>query len=193
MTNNLTATTTQTLCIMLTLIESASQVTLIIQRGDLAHVYQTQYHHMSDLGSCIEEAYRGLAALETNPPVIPASSTKQAASQAASNKNRPTHQQSAATATVIPESLIEVPLKKGSCSIPAHHLRLASALADEPAFNRAVQIAGRLMDGKLWDGSIPIVLGDPEALWRKLGHLSDREFSLFTLEDFVQVGEVPPL
>jgi hypothetical protein len=51
-----------------------------------------------------------------------------------------------------------------------------------------VLIAGKLVDGKLWDGTSPIRIDDVYATMKKMKHLSEREMSLFTLEDFVQVG-----
>ena len=50
-------------------------------------------------------------------------------------------------------------------------------------------IAGRLIDGKLWDGKSPIRIDDVYAVQKKLKHLSDKDLSLFDLTDFVQVGE----
>ncbi|MBZ0276284.1 MAG: hypothetical protein K8I60_09075 [Anaerolineae bacterium] len=49
-------------------------------------------------------------------------------------------------------------------------------------------IAGKLVDGKLWDGQTLIRLRDVYALAKRMQHLSDRELSLFKLDDFVQAG-----
>ncbi|MBZ0277126.1 MAG: hypothetical protein K8I60_13330, partial [Anaerolineae bacterium] len=49
-------------------------------------------------------------------------------------------------------------------------------------------IAGKLVDGKLWDGQTPIRLRDVYALTKRMQHLADREMSLFTLNDFAETG-----
>ena len=51
-----------------------------------------------------------------------------------------------------------------------------------------VDLAGKLIDGRLWDGQSPIRIDDVYVTMKKMKHLSEREMSLFTLEDFVQVG-----
>ena len=50
-------------------------------------------------------------------------------------------------------------------------------------------LAGRLIDGKLWDGESPIRFDDVYAVAKKMKHLTDRDFSLFSLDDFVQSGK----
>jgi hypothetical protein len=49
-------------------------------------------------------------------------------------------------------------------------------------------LAGRLIDGKLWDGETPIRFDDVYAVAKKMKHLTEKDLSLFTLEDFVQSG-----
>ena len=49
--------------------------------------------------------------------------------------------------------------------------------------------AGKLIDGGLWDGETPIRIRDVYALAKRLSRLTERELSLFTLADFVQVGD----
>jgi hypothetical protein len=51
-----------------------------------------------------------------------------------------------------------------------------------------------LIDGGLWDGATPIRLDDVYATAKRLKHLTDRDLSLFALEDFVQVAgsSAPP-
>jgi hypothetical protein len=41
----------------------------------------------------------------------------------------------------------------------------------------------------LWDGETPIRIDDVLALAKKMKYLTERDLSLFALEDFVQVGE----
>src|SRR5205809_1083986 len=45
--------------------------TLLIQRGDLAHMRQFTYVVMDDMTTAIKEAYIALAGVEAEPPVIP--------------------------------------------------------------------------------------------------------------------------
>ena len=45
--------------------------TLLIQRGDLAHVRQFTYVVVEDMTTAIKQAYIALAAVESEPPVIP--------------------------------------------------------------------------------------------------------------------------
>src|SRR5690606_34213152 len=56
------------------------------------------------------------------------------------------------------------------------------------AYRQAVLIAGKLIDGKLWDGQSPVRFTDVYAVAKKMQYLTDKDLSLFTLEDFVQVG-----
>ena len=45
--------------------------TLLIQRGDLAHMRQFTYVVVDDMTTAIKEAYIALAGVEAQPPVIP--------------------------------------------------------------------------------------------------------------------------
>jgi hypothetical protein len=49
-------------------------------------------------------------------------------------------------------------------------------------------LAGRLIDGKLWDDETPIRFDDVYAVAKKMKHLTEKDLSLFTLKDFVQSG-----
>lgn len=51
-------------------------------------------------------------------------------------------------------------------------------------------LAGRLIDGKLWDGKSPIRFNDVYAVARQTKQLKDNDLALFTLEDFVEVNAV---
>lgn len=156
--------------------------TLLIQRGDLAHVRQFTYIVMEDMTTAIKEAYLALAAVEAEPPVIPE------APKAAPKSEPKTKAKTAAELVVVEEPTIDIPLKKGTLAVKISHLKIIGGETDAAAYRQAVLIAGKLIDGKLWDGASPIRIEDVYATMKKMKHLSEREMSLFTLEDFVQVG-----
>jgi hypothetical protein len=156
--------------------------TLLIQRGDLAHVREFTYLGVGDITAAIKEAYIALAAIEAEPPVIP---------EPPKETPKPMPKGKAAKPAAEPEQtepMIEVPLKKGSIEVKISYLKIVGGDTDAAAYRQAVLIAGKLIDGKLWDGKSPIRIDDVYATMKKMKHLADREMSLFTLTDFVQVG-----
>lgn len=158
--------------------------TLLIQRGDLAHVRQFTYVVMEDMTTAIKQAYLALAAIEAEPPIIPETPK-------ASPKAEPkTKAKGKATAepVVEEEPTIDIPLKKGTLAVKISYLKIIGGETDAAAYRQAVLIAGKLIDGKLWDGQLPIRIDDVYTTMKKMKHLSEREMSLFTLEDFVQIG-----
>lgn len=158
--------------------------TLLIARGDLAHVRQFTYLGVSDLAAAIKEAYIALAAVEAEPPVIPEASKVTPKSEPKPKAKGKT----AAEPVVEEEPTIDVPLKKGTLAVRISHLKIVGGETDAAAYRQAVLIAAKLIDGKLWDGQSPIRIDDVYTTMKKMKHLSEREMSLFTLEDFVQVG-----
>ncbi len=156
--------------------------TLLIQRGDLAHVRQFTYIVMEDLTTAIKEAYIALAAVEAEPPVIPEATKDTPKSEP---KTKAKAEQKPA---VEEEPTIDIPLKKGTLAVKISHLKIIGGETDAAAYRQAVLIAGKLIDGKLWDGASPIRIDDVYTTLKKMKHLSEREMSLFTLEDFVQGG-----
>jgi hypothetical protein len=156
--------------------------TLLIQRGDLAHVRQFTYIVMEDMTTAIKEAYIALAAVEAEPPVIPEAPK-------VVPKSEPKAKAKAESKPVVAEEpTIDIPLKKGTLAVKISHLKIVDGETDAAAYRQAVLIAGKLIDGKLWDGTSPIRIDDVYTTMKKMKHLSEREMSLFTLEDFVQVG-----
>lgn len=154
--------------------------TLLIQRGDLAHVRQFTYVVVDDMTTAIKEAYIALAAVEAEPPVIP----EPPKDTPMSDPKTKAEQKPVAEA----EPTIDIPLKKGTLAVKLSHLKIVGGETDAAAYRQAVLIAGKLVDGKLWDGASPIRIDDVYTTMKKMKHLSEREMSLFTLEDFVQVG-----
>lgn len=157
-------------------------VTLLIRRGDLAHMRQFVYAVDNDMLKAINEAYYAIAAVEANPPVIPdlpepKPEPKPVSKPAASAKPTPKVEQ---------EPTIEIPLRKGKRIVKATCLTVSDG---EPS-EEAIRIAGRLIDGGLWDGKTPICIADVDAAARKMQYLNDKDLSLYELEDFAQVVEV---
>jgi len=156
--------------------------TLLIQRGDLAHVRQFTYIVLEDMTTAIKEAYLALAAVEAEPPTIPEPPK-------AMPKSEPKPKGKVVTEPVMQEEpTIDIPLKKGTLAVKISYLKIVGGETDAAAYRQAVLIAGKLIDGMLWDGLSPIRIDDVYATLKKMKHLSEREMSLFTLEDFVQVG-----
>jgi len=160
--------------ITVTLPGSEGESTLLIQRGDLAHMRQFTYAQISDITEAIRAAMEALALIESNPPVIPDAPPEKVARRTATP---PEPEQPR-------EPTIDIPTKKGKVAIPVSYLRVTNGDPGSDLYQQAVQIAGRLIDGKLWDAKFPICIDDVADAQRKLKHLSDKEMSLFTLEDF---------
>ncbi|MBK8027658.1 MAG: hypothetical protein IPK19_41335 [Chloroflexi bacterium] len=155
---------------------------LVAQRGDLGKVFQFTYTGPLDLVEGIRHALDALNALEADPPALP-DPPKPASSTRPEPKTPPPPA----------EPTIDVPLRKGTKAVRISHLKLVGGETDAAAYRQAVLLAGKLIDGGLWDGESPIRIDDVYALARKLKPLTERELSLFTLEDFVQVGKSPRL
>jgi len=157
--------------------------TLLIQRGDLAHVRQFHYAGMlDDLFNAVREATTSLGLLEDNPPVIPDLPEEKP-------KSTPKRKSKAVQKDVSDEEpTIEIPLKKGTKAVKISYLKIVGGESDAAAYRQATMLAGRLIDGKLWDGETPIRFDDVYAVAKKMKHLTEKDLSLFTLEDFVQSG-----
>ena len=155
--------------------------TLLVQRGDLARLHQFTYTRIADLSEIIADALIAFAAVEADPPIIP---------EAPPPKPQPTKK--VAVPTPSAEPTVDVPLKKGTKAVKISHLKIVGGETDAAAYRQAVLLAGKLIDGKLWDGESSIRIDDVYALAKKLKHLTERDLSMFTLQDFVQVGTVEP-
>jgi hypothetical protein len=155
--------------------------TLLIQRGELAHVRQFHYHgYLPDLMDAIREAHDALGQVEENPPVIP-DTPKPEPKAKTTDKLSPAEDE---------EPTIDIPLKKGTKAVKMSHLKITGGETDAAAYRQAALIAGRLIDGGLWDGESPIRIDDVYTTAKKINGLSDKEIgSLFTLQEFVQTGE----
>ena len=158
--------------------------TLLIQRGDLAHVRQFHYAGMfDDLMNAIRESSAALGLLEDNPPVIPELSEEKPKSTTKRKSTAPKKEVSDE------EPTIDIPLKKGTKAVKISHIKIVGGESDAAAYRQATMLAGRLIDGKLWDGESPIRFDDVYAAAKKMKGLTDKELgALFTLEDFVNVS-----
>jgi len=168
--------------ITLTLPDTADETrtgTLLIQRGDLANLARFTYTKIADLNEVIAEAMIALSAVEADPPKV---------------TDTPTAPPVTTTKPTPPpaEPIVDIPLKKGKKSVKISHLKLTGGETDAAAYRQAVQLAAILIDGKLWDGETPIRIPDVYALAKKMKHLTARDMPLFSLTDFVQVGEAQP-
>jgi hypothetical protein len=152
--------------------------TLLVQRGDLARVHQFTYERIADLTEVIADSLGAFAAVEADPPIIP---------DLPSPKPQPRKQVEQPTPPS--EPTVDIPLKKGKKTVKISHLKLTGGETDAAAYRQAVLIAGKLIDGKLWDGETPIRIADVYALAKKMKFLTAADMALFTLEDFVETGE----
>lgn len=148
--------------------------TLLIQRGDLAKLCQFHYTNTGDIASAIHDAMQLLTDLEQNAPNTSAA------------KSAPQPESTAESTPADEEPTIDVPLKKGTQTVKISHIKITGGESDAAAYRQATMLAGRLIDGGLWDGKTPIHFGDVYATAKKIKPLTDKDFSMFTLEDFVQ-------
>jgi hypothetical protein len=156
--------------------------TLVVQRGELAHMRQFPYDDDTDLNTVIRDALVSLTAVEANPPII---------SEAPLPASTPAPNQKVAAAPP-GEPTVDIPLKKGKKAVKISHLKIVGGETDAAAYRQAVQIASLLINGKLWDGETPICIDDVYALADRVKHLTAGDMALFSLTDFVQIGAVEP-
>ncbi|MBK9121533.1 MAG: hypothetical protein IPM16_00230 [Chloroflexi bacterium] len=170
--------------ITISLHDSHTEGSILVQRGELARIHQFTYSHIGDLSEIIAEALIALDAVEADPPVIPEAPAAP-----------PSARKTATPAKPVPaapsEPTVDVPLRKGTKAVRISHIKITAGDTDAAAYRQAVLLAGRLIDGKLWDGETPIRFDDVPAVARKMKYLTDGDFALFKLEDFVQIGGVP--
>jgi hypothetical protein len=161
--------------------------TLLIQRGGLAHLRQFHYNgQMADLIVAIREAQDALGSVEDHPPVIPDLPEEK---PKAAPKAKAKAAQKPSVDEVDEEPTIDIPLKKGTQAVKISNIKIVGGESDAAAYRQATILAGRLIDGKLWDGETPIRFNDVYATAKKMKHLTDKDFSLFALDDFVQAHE----
>lgn len=158
--------------------EEGRSGTLVIARGDLAHIGKFTYANLGDLTTAIKAGFVALAQIEADPPKDAAKPTS-TAKPGGTSEVKPKDE----------EPTVDVPLQKGKVAVKVSHLKIVGGESDAAAYRQAVLIAGRLIDGKLWDGQSPIRIHDVYTVAGKLKHLTDRDLAMFELTDFVQVGD----
>ena len=181
MTDQKTKNATSPTVITITLLESEEESrsgTLIVARGELAHIRQFTYANLSDLTAILKQGVVALTALEADPPKDTRKSLPPAPPPVQAEV-KPKDE----------EPTVDVPLKKGSLAVKISTLKIVGGETDAAAYRQAVLIAGRLIDGQLWDGKTPVRIDDVYAVQKKLKHLSDKDLSMFDLTDFVLVGD----
>lgn len=168
----------------LTLPESDDETrtgTLLVQRGDLAHLSGFTYAHVADLTTIVTQALNALSAVEADPPIVTETPIMP-----------PVNAKKLAPPPPPAEPTIDIPLKKGKKAVKISHLKLTGGETDAAAYRQAVQLAAILIDGKLWDGETPIRIDDVYALAKRMKHMTAKDMPLFSLTDFVQVSTVEP-
>src|SRR5690606_3280082 len=125
------------------------------------------------------DALIAFAAVEADPPIIPETQPPP--------KSQPRKQ--AEQPAPPSEPTVDIPLKKGKKAVKISNVKITGGETDAAAYRQAVLMAGKLIDGKLWDGETPIRFDDVYRVAKKMKFLTAADFSLFKLEDFVDTGE----
>ncbi len=146
--------------------------TVLMGRGDLAvtHNYAGGIPGTHNDKHALEAAYDKLVALEANPPQLPDPPQPERKS-----KSKP--KRKAKTKT---EPTVEIPLAKGTRAVPISRVKLTGGETDAAAYQQALTLAGRLIDGGLWDGESTLHIPDVYALGRKMKPYQTKELALFT-------------
>lgn len=155
--------------------------TLLIQRGDLAHVRQFSYSNLGEIAAVLKDAVVALSSVEADPPDIGKVNGK-------ATKAARSNEKAADTPPEDEEPTIDVPTKKGAVAVKMSHLKIVAGETDAAAYRLATLAAGRFIDGGLWDATSPIQFEDVSGIQAKLKNLDDKDLSLFTLDDFVKLN-----
>ena len=159
--------------------------TLLMQRGDLAvtHTYLGNIPGSHNDRNALDHAYDKLTALEANPPQVPEPPEPPAPKKSKSKAKRKTKSDT--------EPTVEIPLVKGTRTVPISRVKLTGGETDAAAYQQALALAGRLIDGGLWDGETPLHIPDVYALARKMKPYQTKELALFTLEELLDAPAEP--
>jgi hypothetical protein len=155
---------------------------LLIQRGDLAKVFQFHYCNTGDITSAIKDATKALASLEKFPPIIP-----EASKDKSSTKGRATKK--ATPAPKDDEPTVDLPTKNGTVAVKISYLKIISGDTDAAAYRKATLLGARLIDAGLWDGQSPIRIKDVHATYASIEDFDDNVLGVMTLPDVVQIDD----
>jgi hypothetical protein len=158
--------------------------TLLMQRGDLAitHTYLGNIPGSHNDRNALDHAYDKLTALEANPPQVPDLPEPPKTERKTKPKRK---------AKADAEPTVEIPLAKGTRTVPISRVKLTGGETDAAAYQQALTLAGRLIDGGLWDGESPLHIPDVYALGRKMKPYQTKELALFTLEELLDAPAEP--
>ena len=116
----------------LTLPDPGGEGTLLIQRGELAHVRQFTYTQVNDIAEAVQAAMDALVLIESNPPVIhdvpPGKTTAKTAPPPEPEQPQ--------------EPTIDIPVKKGVVTVPIRYLKITGGETDEQPIRRPCRLPG---------------------------------------------------
>ena len=160
--------------------------TVLMQRGDLAvtHTYSGGIPGTHNDKHALQAAYDKLTALEANPPQVP--DLPEPPKTERKSKSKTKRKSKADT-----EPTVDIPLAKGTHTVPISRVKLTGGETDAAAYQQALTLAGRLIDGGLWDGESPLHIPDVYALARKMKPYQTKELALFTLEELLDAPDEP--
>jgi hypothetical protein len=158
--------------------------TVLMQRGDLAvtHTYSGGIPGTHNDKHALQAAYDKLTALEANPPQVPDLPEPPKTERKSKSKRK---------AKADAEPTVDIPLAKGTRTVPISRVKLTGGETDAGAYQQALTLAGRLIDGGLWDGESPLHIPDVYALGRKMKPYQTKELVLFTLEELLDTPDAP--
>ena len=154
---------------------------LLIQRGDLARLYQFYYCNAGDITSAITGATRALAALEKFPPVIGEAAAGGSVQETSSRKAAPKPEDE--------EPTVDLPVRAGPVAVKISHLKIVAGDADAAAYRRATLIGARLIEAGLWNGQSPIGIRDAHRTYAQIQDLDDDALGAMPLADIVQTDD----
>ena len=151
--------------------------TLLIQRGDLARLFQFHYCNAGDITSAIKDATKKLVELEQAPPVI-------------TDESAPT-EKAPKTEIAAAEPTVDLPTKSGNVAVKIGCLKIIGGETDAAAYRKATLIGARLINAKLWDGKTPIHIEDAHATYARIKDMDDAALGASTLSDLVKLPDTP--
>ena len=174
----------------LTVDDTTDSATLVARRGDLAHVSQFTFGTPGNLLHEMEQSLQALTALEANPPpTIPdpeSAAPKRTGPSSPVKPPKPIKGKPAVADELDDQPTFSVTVAGKPKRIPLAVVTVPNtSIYDDPRFGAAI---AKLIEGKLWDTTIPIQITDCSAFLKQLGGLQVKEMQLFDLTDFVHLA-----